>query len=230
MKLWEIKAQALRIMFADTGLEFSQTEFEDGTITANDNTREKYVRMNDSIQRALDYYFAFCGQILQTTTKTLKSTGGVYSNVIETSAISGFGHPTRVDIVADTTNGILGVNSLSFNFDSITKDIFFTEEDFVTEYESVIDHLTFQIYYMMAKAEIPSGSNEITYDLNLLNIPEEVQRQIPLYVKGELYEEDEANVALAAKNQFFDFLTMHRRQGFMKVLKKVRVRYPRSSQ
>ena len=87
MKLWEIKAQALRIMFSDTSLNFSQTDFESGIILANSNTREKYIRMNDSINRAIDSYFAYCGGILQTTTKTLKydEITETYSNVLETA-------------------------------------------------------------------------------------------------------------------------------------------------
>ena len=40
MKLWEIKAQALRLMFADTDMMFDYTEFENRAVYENVNTRE----------------------------------------------------------------------------------------------------------------------------------------------------------------------------------------------
>ena len=62
MKLWEIKAQALRLMFADTDIEFSFAEFENNSIYENANTREKLIRMNDSIRRAIDLYYHYHGE------------------------------------------------------------------------------------------------------------------------------------------------------------------------
>ena len=43
MKLWQIKAMSLRIMFADTGIQFSEEEFSSGVLLANGNTREKLI-------------------------------------------------------------------------------------------------------------------------------------------------------------------------------------------
>ena len=45
MKLWEIKAQSLKLMFADSELEFSEDEFAQGSVYDNSNTREKLIRM-----------------------------------------------------------------------------------------------------------------------------------------------------------------------------------------
>jgi hypothetical protein len=217
-------------MFADSDIEFSYEEFQNGVIRENANTREKLVRMDDSVRRAVDYYFQYCGNITQTTTKFLKSSGtpAVYTNEILTSAIVGFGYPVRIDIVQDAENGIVGINNVSFNFDFVTKDVLFTDNDFVTYYESVIDHLTFRIYYKKALDNSPDASNELTYDLNLLGIPEDVQRQIPLYVKGELYEEDESSLSSSSKAQFFQFLITQQREHGMKIQTKVRIKYKRS--
>jgi hypothetical protein len=229
MKLWEIKAQALRLMFADTDIQFSELEFSNGSIRQNPNTREKLVRMEDSIRRAIDYYYQYCGNITQTAIKQLKVIDGVYFNEILTSSISNFGFPVKIDIFQDLETGIRGVDNVPFNFDVLTKNVFFTENDFVREYNPVLPTIKFQIYYKIAQENIPMASNELTYDLNVLNIPEEVQRSIPLYVKGELYEEDEAVIASSSKSQFFQFLMAYQRKSFMKVQTKVKNRYLRSS-
>ncbi len=230
MKLWEIKAQALRLMFADSDIQFSQTEFSDGTIYANSNTRDKLVRMTDSVRRAVDLFFQYCGNITQTSLLQLKYTeeGELYENILVTSGISGFGFPTRIDIAADSTNGIYAVKNIPFNFDNITKDVFFTDNDFVTDYESKLEYLTFLVYYKIAKDNIPDAVDEITYDLSALNIPEDIQRHIPLYVKGEIYEEDEDVLANSAKSQYIQYLILSQRQSYSKNQTKVTNKYPRS--
>ena len=75
MKLWEIKAQALRLMFADADIEFSYTEFAEETVYNNANTREKLVRMEDSIRRAIDIYHQYSEKITKTTSLLLKNNG-----------------------------------------------------------------------------------------------------------------------------------------------------------
>ena len=62
MELWDIKASALRLMFADTDIKFDKQDFSSGAIYDNGNTRDKLIRMNDSIRRAIDLYFQYCGQ------------------------------------------------------------------------------------------------------------------------------------------------------------------------
>ena len=68
---------------------------------------------------------------------------------------------------------------------------------------------------------LPPLVDELTYDLNELRIPESAQRMIPYFIKGELYEEDEPNIAAASKRQYVDFLmTMER--PFIRVQTKVK--------
>ena len=61
----------------------------------------------------------------------------------------------------------------------------------------------------------------MTYDLNDIFIPEEVQRMIPYFVKGELYEEDEPAMAQTAYAMYINFLRGLKRP-FNKVQTKVR--------
>ena len=88
--------------------------------------------------------------------------------------------------------------------------------------------VSFRIYYKAKKQNLVGSENEMTYDLNLLNIPEEVQRQIPLYVKGELYQEDEPNMAQQAKQEFIQFLLLNQRKQFLKGASKVRRAFKRN--
>ena len=66
MELWEIKAQALRLMFADTDIYYTREDFESGALYENGNTKEKLVRMNDSIRRAIDLYNDYTGRKVKT--------------------------------------------------------------------------------------------------------------------------------------------------------------------
>ena len=46
------------------------------------------------------------------------------------------------------------------------------------------------------------------FDFDDWGIPNEIQLQIPLFIKGEAYEEDEPQMALYAKNEFLNFLQL----------------------
>jgi hypothetical protein len=52
-----------------------------------------------------------------------------------------------------------------------------------------------------------AGTHTDETDLSTFNIPLDVQRMIPYFVKGELYEEDELAVAQQAKQEFIRFVT-----------------------
>jgi hypothetical protein len=84
------------------------------------------------------------------------------------------------------------------------------------------------VYYKIAKVNLVGNENEMTYDLNLLGIPEEIQRQIPLFVKGEIYQEDEPNMAQQAKQEFTQFLVLNQRKTFTKVQTKVKKTFKRN--
>jgi hypothetical protein len=229
MKLWEVKAQALRLMFADTDVEFSEVEFSTGTIYENANTREKLVRMVDSIKRAIDLYYQYNGEQAQTVIKGLDSATVnnvlTYYNTISFSASpSDFGFPSRVDVMANITENIGETTNISYDYDPKTKKIIFTNYDFIY----FTNKISFRVYYKIAKTNLIGNENEISYDLNSLGIPEEVQRQIPLFVKGEIYQEDEPNMAQLAKQEFTQFLVLNQRKTFSKVQTKVSKKFKRN--
>ena len=212
MKIWEIKAQSLRLMFADTDMEFNYNEFADGTVENNPNTRDKLVRMEDSIRRGIDTYYSIFGEFVQVAEFPLMTAvvGGstVLLNKIDCSTNAAFGYPTRVDVKAYDEDGVLRreFNQTDFSFDPITKQIFFYENNYATF--SVANGVTvlFSVWYRRKKLNIPVDPNELTYDLDLLYIPEEVQRHLAYFVKSELFEEDEPKQAEKARSYFFSFL------------------------
>jgi hypothetical protein len=229
MKLWEIKAQALRLMFADTDVEFSEAEFQTQTIYQNANTREKLVRMTDSIKRAIDLYYQYNGEQAQTVIKgldfaTVSNVLTYYNTLTFSSSPSDFGFPSRVDVMANLSENIGETTNITYDYDAKLKKVIFTIYDFV----AFTNKISFRVYYKIAKVNLVGNENEMTYDLNLLGIPEEIQRQIPLFVKGEIYQEDEPNMAQQAKQEFTQFLVLNQRKTFTKVQTKVKKTFKRN--
>ena len=117
MKLWEIKAQALRLMFADSEITFSYEDFKQGVIEDNANTREKLIRMDDSIKRAIDMYYSYCGNI----NKKVKVKYKENTYLLDIDDIEDFGYPTRVDLVRKSR--VIGQEKLDYHYDSLVKEI-----------------------------------------------------------------------------------------------------------
>lgn len=228
MKLWEIKAQALRIMYADTDIQFNETDFSSQTIYSNANTREKLIRMEDSIRRGIDMYYQYNGDISQFINAGLIYDDGTssYKNQIDCSEISNFGSPSRIDINANYSESVLPKENINFHFDNLTKQIYLFDYDYAY-YE---DDITFKIYYRMNQVNLPNVVDEMTFDLDTLNIPGNVQRQLPLYIKSELYEQDEPNIAKNARNEFIQFLIGNQRKNFSKKVTKVKKVFPWGSE
>lgn len=213
MKLWRIKANALRLMFADSDMNFDEAEFTaDGNgnrvVYDNNNTREKLVLMDESISRAIDKYYSIVGESTKLGTFNLKLNVDVYENELDISTVTDFGFPTRMDVEIYDDDGEgnkthrLTFKQIDFLFDPNTKQILFYNDNF-TDYE---DNAVFKVFYKTAKQNLPDSPDEITFDLDTLGIPAEVQRHIPYFVKGELYEEDEPNVAEVSMQKYVSFL------------------------
>jgi hypothetical protein len=229
MKIPEIKLQALRLMFADSDIAFSQSEYDNGILSANSNTRDKLVRMDDSIRRGIDMFYNIRGEeTSRIEEKTLFASGGVYYNKLDfASQPTNFGFPTRIDVkVIDVTTQdepviIINRNQISFIYNSQDKLVFF-EEDFANYYNAYDYYVVyFTVWYKIARLNLPSTYNESTYDLDTIKIPEEVQRALPFYIKSELYEEDEFNIAQLARQQYVQVVSSIRKP-FNKVQTKVK--------
>ena len=203
MKLWEIKASALRLMFADTDFEFNEDEFREQAVYHNPNTREKLVRMEDSIRRAIDLYYKYAGQISSFETLELRNENDKFFNEIDLSNIIDMDYPTRVDILL----GHRIFEQVNFMYNPIKKYIYFTDGNYAI-YE---ENISFRVWYKIKTKNLPMNANEMEFDLDEI-ISEDVQRMIPYYIKGELFEEDEPNLAMAARNEYMLFLNRMKRQ------------------
>lgn len=227
MTVKEIKLQALRLMFADSDVSFTTAEFDAGTLDSNANTRDKLVRMDDSIMRAIDMYNTLVEQETVFKDFVLSSSAGVYANTIDLTAQMAIDlhYPTRVDVflyqtVDNVTELVHSKDSVNFVYDAVNKKVYFQDVDYAKYYnEYDIYSLAFRIWYKVKKKNIAGNNNN--ENLDSLLIPSDVQRMIPFYVKGELYEEDDFIVAQTSKNAYVQFLQTIR-QPFNKVQTKVR--------
>jgi hypothetical protein len=160
--------------------------------------------------------------------KTLFAASGVYYNKLDfSSQPTNFGFPTRIDVkVIDVTDQaapvtIIDKNQISYIFNSQDKLVFF-EDDFANYYNSYDYYVVyFTVWYKVARQNLPLTYTESTYDLDNIKIPAEVQRALPFYIKSELYEEDEFNVAQLARQQFVQVVSALRKP-FNKVQTKVK--------
>ena len=243
MKLYQIKAQALRLMFADSDTNFSIEDFKEENLINNPNTRQYLVGMDESIRRAIDLFYQFNGEISQMTVLSLdfdytNSEGvlvipvegddltlltKVYKNMISVDKLENLCMPSRLDVIPNIEEGIGSTPNVNFYYDNLAKQIIFTEYD-MAYYEG---NITFTCYYKLDKLNLPQDVDELEYDLNVLHIPEEVQRKIPFHVKGELYEEDEYTLAAIAKQEYIQFLMANKRRTFSRKNSRVKVKYPR---
>lgn len=194
MKLWQIKSSALRLMFTDTDIEFSQEEFDNNSIYENPNTREKLVRMNDSISRAIDIYYDYCGAIKKRSNVTLeKDIEGNFLNTIDISSLENFGEPSKIDFVLYSEAIINKVENLSFYFNEMDNKLEIVNVDVLKGYLESYPESYFVLSYDLEKKNLDFGEtyDDVTYDLDSIYIPKAIQRAIPFYIKEELYEEDE---------------------------------------
>lgn len=211
MELWEIKADALRLMFADSGLLFSKEEFENGVVYSNGNTRDKLTRMNDSIRRAIDLYYRTCGQFVKRKVVKYLVVDGVVTDLLDLSEVEDFGSVSRIDIKENLNLGISGRKNLVYFFNQVEKEV----EVFLGVPSRIRkEEIEFVLNYFLEEVNLPSDDllDELKFNLDTLNIPSDIQRKIPLYIKGEIYEEDEYALAQASKNEYMQYLLMHKRK------------------
>lgn len=212
MLLGEIKLQALRLMFADTDIMFTMNELigidelgqSISSLYDNGNTREKLVRMNDSINRAIDLYYQHCGRKIQFKNVKLafEEIAGVnvYKDYIDISNEKDIYIPTKLEMVINGRK-----EKIDFLYDDEEKKIYPNEENYYIKKYSPSQY-DFRLFYDKKEKMVEENSQDNVFDLNEIGIPEEVQRRIPYFIKGELYEEDESNLSHKAKNEYIEFL------------------------
>ena len=185
MKLGDIKIEALKLMFASYSNSMTITDMDD--LYSNEDYADYLYAMNGSIDRAIDRIKA---ERLQTK-KTLVLTGGTvgtYRTAYDLSAITDYYAVDRV--IYEDTNGTY-------------------EEriDYIIENDSLLlDNIdTSGEYRLIYYAEVDSATTMLdTAELSLKN---DVARLIPYFIKGELFQEREPNLASESRNLFEQMLS-----------------------
>lgn len=209
MLLGEIKLMALRLMFADTDITYDIAQMED--YYSNNNTREKLMRMNDSINRAISLYYQRVGSLRGVHVINLEASGTGYSNRVNLPAqISNVDNVLKVRI---TPLYSYPISNADFEFDGTTLVL---TNLLPTITESQKNSITIEAFVEYKKSFVNSSDSDVGLDLDTLHIPTDVQLAIPNYVKGELYEEDEPQMALYAKNEYLNFLTLVKKPQIIK--------------
>jgi hypothetical protein len=73
------------------------------------------------------------------------------------------------------------------------------------------------VYYRQSKVNLGTVTDQTDVTL----IPEDVLRMVPYFIKGELYEEDEPNIAMQSRQMYVQYL-MGLRKKFTKTQTKVK--------
>jgi hypothetical protein len=196
-------------MFADSDLQFNEEEFTNGSVYNNSNTRDKLVRIDDSIRRGIDFFYDNTKpQVKFVKNIPLKVVDDIYINELDLSDVADIDCPSRIDLrFNDTSYYYFQKNDIEFIYDRETQTVSLTDD-----YINFEDEAQFVVWYNASRENIPDGVDPLTYNLDSLNIPNNVQRMLPYFVKSELYEEDEPNVAQLARSQFIQFIYSLRRQ------------------
>lgn len=183
MRLGDIKAEALKLMFADYDTDIIAENIPD--LEGQEDLRSYLINMNGSINRCFSDLES--KRVLPVKTRQLEASEGIagaFSVRFDLDAlISDFSDIARV--VYENVGEYCGEMAYRREGNTLILDGF----DFDGEYRL--------LYY----PRIPRVS-QATGELTELPIPDEIAAFIPYFVKGELYREDEINDAAEARNWY----------------------------
>lgn len=180
MKLGEIKIEAIKLMFTNYNFDL---HIEDLTRLISDENYGSYlVNMNGAIARALDRIENACVVPVKSY-KVLNDDleyGEIFSR-FDTKKIEDFYLIDRV-VVED-----------NYHYDGDT--------EFILEGDNLLLDKNINKYTILYYPKLKT-IDETKSDETELEIPNNIARLIPYFVKGELYQEEEPDIAANARNLF----------------------------
>jgi hypothetical protein len=196
MKLGEIKIEALKLMFVNYNIDMEITELPQ--LALDENYGSYLVNMPGSINRCFSNLEE--KGVLPSVSVVLDKDDATISN-----GFMRFDLPTlypnffSIDrVVYENTNG-----EYNGNFD-------YQKEENVLVLKEISDGETYRLLYKPKIDRITA----ITDDNTELSIPNSIACQIPYYIKGDLYREDEANEASESRNWFESAMSeLHTKQS-----------------
>jgi hypothetical protein len=180
MKIGEIKVEAIKLMFANYGYDIQVDDIQ--RLLSDENYSSYIVNMNGAIARALD-------RIENACVLPLKSYKVNPADISHGKAFMRF----NLALISDL-----------FMIDRVVIEGA-CEYDANAEYELEADNLVLAnsnsditiIYYPSVKTVDSNVS-----DGDELWIPDKIARLIPYFIKGDLFQEEEPDLAAAARNLF----------------------------
>lgn len=181
MRLGDIKVEALKLMFTNYAFDISINDLQ--TMLADENYGSYIVNMNGSIARALDRIENACVLPLKRKEITYEDCEvDKYFLRFDTSKIDDLFLIDR--IAADYGKGVY-CGSVGFELEG---NVLLLPKDAISY--SIL-------YYPTIKTV-----DEKVLDSEEMWIPDKIARLIPYYIKGDLYQEEEPDLAADARNIF----------------------------
>lgn len=181
MRVGDIKVEAIKLMFTNYGFDFSINDLQ--TMLADENYGSYIVNMNGAIARALDRIENACVVPLKRKEITIGECVESRNFIrFDTSTIGDFFMLDRVTAEYDTGEYAGNVE-------------YAVEGDVLLLPNHKASYTI--LYYPTIKT-----INEETQDTDEIWIPEKIARLIPYFIKGDLYQEEEPDLAADARNIF----------------------------
>ena len=180
MKIGEIKIEAIKLMFTNYGLDVSITDLQ--SLLSDENYSSYFVNMPGSIARALDRIQNACVLPLKSyeiQNSECKFVGGMKK--FDMALISDL---YLIDRITATADAFYDANTSYFKEGNVL----------VLDNDGSVHTV---LYYPTIKT-----ITENTDDNDELWIPDYIARLIPYFIKSELFQEEEPELAAAARNLF----------------------------
>jgi hypothetical protein len=199
MRIGDIKIEAIKLMFVNYGHDLVIDDLE--KVSKDENYRSYLVNMGGSINRALDRIENACVVPVKIHNLVIEDAEiGKYRDRFDLSGLVDYFALDRV--VAENGYYYDGNTAYQLEGDILVIDKFVEAR---------------VIYYPKV---VKCGEE---HDLFEVPLPDQITRLIPLYVKGDLFQEEEPSLAADAKNQFEQLLEDLKQNYVNRQTRKMRV-------
>lgn len=188
MNLGEIKIAALRLMFPNYDENIKLDNISD--LTNDANLKQYMWAMPDSINRCFDRFKD--ERLLPEKSETITPTEGEYSATFDLSTITDLHEISRISYTDDY-------------------GVYYGNVEYQREGDTLILFRLGGEYHLIYFAEPDEIASE-TVDTTVIDLPVGLLRLIPYFIKADLYEEDQPELAAQAMSIFEQRLSRVRRK------------------
>jgi hypothetical protein len=184
MKLGDIKIESLKLMFVNYNTDIAITDLE--SYMQEENYASYLVNMTGAINRCFSSIES--KGVLPSKAKVLKATDGLASGAF-----------IRFDL-SELIDDFYAIDRVVYENDNgeYDGDCDYRLEENTLVLKKFDDDESYTVLYKPSITRVTS----LTDNSSELDIPENIASQIPYYVKGDLYRDDEPNEASEARNWY----------------------------